>query len=247
MKNAIFVLSGNCRTFIDCIDNQYTQLISKLFPQDVNIFLYLYLKLSDPGPKGQSGWNFEYKYIDYNAVLDKINQIKIKYPTLNIEYKILPDNEISDNELMSQVKDRSLYNSYYARDHILLRGLHCHYNLEKCGEYILEKETSLHCKFDYRIYVRPDLFFLKSCDNIDTYSEYIVTTGKGPCTDDHLAIIPRNYLNAFFFDRMNIYRNNTLEYFITPEAVYFHTILYEIKPIGVYEILRARVFDRNIY
>ena len=61
MKNVIFVLSGNSRTFIDCIDSIYTHLILKLFPKDVNIYIYMYLKLTDPGPKGQDGWNFKYK------------------------------------------------------------------------------------------------------------------------------------------------------------------------------------------
>ena len=84
MKNAIFVLSGNCRTFIDCVDSIYSNLISTLFPQDVNIYIYLYLKLTDPGPKGYAGWNFQYKDVDQNMILDKINTFKTKYPTLNV-------------------------------------------------------------------------------------------------------------------------------------------------------------------
>ena len=38
-----------------------------------NIYVYLYLKLTDPGPKGQGGWDFEYKSNDYNTILNKIN------------------------------------------------------------------------------------------------------------------------------------------------------------------------------
>jgi hypothetical protein len=240
MKNAIFILSGNCRTFISCIDSVYDHLISKLFTPDVNIYIYLYLKLSDPGPKGQFGWNFEYENVDYNILLDKINTFKTNHPAINIDYKILLDNEITDNELMAQVKDRSLYIDCYAKDNVFLRGLHCHYNFEKCGTYILEKENDIQSKFDYIIYVRPDLFFVNDCDDIGTYNTSIITLCEGPNSynNDHMAIVPRDHFNAFFFDRMNVYRNNTLKCFISPEEVYWHTITYEVKPIGKYYIKR---------
>jgi hypothetical protein len=241
MENVLFVLPGNARTFIDCIDSIYTNLISKLFSQDMNIFIYLYLILSDPGPKGQDGWNFQYKDNDSNIILDKIHKIKTEYPSLNIEYKLLPGDEISDNELISQVKERGLYTGYYIRDSVLLRGLHCHYNLEKCGNYILEKERSIESKFKYIIYVRPDLFIVNSCNNIETYNTSLITLGEGPdpYNNDHMAIIPREHLNSFFFDRMNVYRNNTLTTFITPEEVYWHTIKYEVKCIAAYYIKRS--------
>jgi hypothetical protein len=237
MKNVIFILSGNCRTYNDCIESIYTHVISKLFSQDVKIFIYLYLKLSDPGPKGQQGWDYEYKQCDYNVILEEIHKIKTNYPMLNIEYKLLPGDEISDNDLLAQVKDRSLYNGFYAEDKKLLRGLHCHYNFEKCGNYILEKETSIQCKFDYIIYVRPDLYFFDSCNNITTFDTSKIITG----TTDHIAIVPRNHINAFFFDRMNIYRNNTEKYFTMAEDVWLHTLtnIVEMGNIGKYYIKRT--------
>ena len=45
---------------------------------------------------------------------------------LNIEYKLLSGNEISDDELFLQVKDRRSYDGYYAEDDKLLRGMQCH-------------------------------------------------------------------------------------------------------------------------
>ena len=241
MKNAIFILPGNCRTFISCINNQYTNIISRLFSQDYTIYMYLYLKLTDPGPKGQDSWNFEYKDNDHERVLDKINEIKKEYNTINIEYKLLHSNELSDDELLAQVKDRSLYVGHYIRDSILLRGIHCHYNFEKCGNYILEKEKSIQTRFDYIVYMRPDLFFTEPCNNIETYSKSLVTLANGPhsCSNtDHLAIIPRAHLENFVFDRMNIYRNNTTLHFTMPEEVYWHTVNHEVKPIGQYYIKR---------
>jgi len=241
MKTALFVLAGNCRTFVDCIDSAVRHLFLKLFSEDVNIYIYLYLKLSDPGPKGQDGWDFMYKDNDYNTILDKINEIKSTYPSLNIEYTLLNGENIPDSELLSQVKNRSLYINGYAKDNVLLRGLHCHYNLEICGNYILEKENAIQCKFDYIIYVRPDLFFTDYCNNIETYSKSIITLGEGPNSynNDHLAIVPREHLNSFFFDRITVYRNNTNIFFQSPEEVYWHTISYEVKPIGPYFIKRA--------
>ena len=118
--------------------------------------------------------------------------------------------------------------------------MHCHYNLEKCGGYILEKEESTQQKFDYIIYARPDLFFTNKCASIETYNTSKVTLGKGPTNynNDHIAIIPRDYLNAFFFDRIGVYRTNTQKHFISPEEVYWHTITYEVKQIGKYYIKR---------
>lgn len=243
MTNALFVLSGNCRTFIDCIDNMCANIILKLFSEDVNIYLYLYLKLTDPGPKGQDGWNFEYKNNDYNSIVDKIKDIQSKYTKFNIEYKLLNDNSISDNDLLSQVMKRSMYTEWYSDDKQLLRGMHCHYNLEECGKYILEKEASIQCKFDYIVYVRPDLYFTTSCNNIETYNKSIITIGEGPLPYghicDHMAIVPRDHLNSFFFDRMAVYRNNTTKYFCYVEQVFWHTITYEVKKIGNYFIKRS--------
>jgi len=239
-KHAIFVFSGNCRTFINCVDSVYTHIISKLFSNKFTIYIYLYLKLSDPGPKGKDGWNFTYKDVTDSMIVNKINELKRKYSTLNIEYTLLAGDEISDTELMAQVKDRTLYTGGYIKDNILIRGLHCHYNFEKCGNYIVEKEKSIQCTFDYIIYIRPDLFFDKSCDNIQTYSKTIITLGIGPneYNNDHIAIIPRQHLDAFFFGRINLYRHNTQHQMKSPEMVYWHTIIYEVKPIGHYYIKR---------
>ena len=244
-QNVLFVLSGNCRTFIDCIDSCYLHIISKLFlGLDVNIHIYLYLKLTDPGPKGTPGWNFTYADVEYRFIENKINEIKDKYG-LSIDYKLLSNNEITDKELLSQVKDRSKYIDNYKNDKTLIRGLHCHYNLERCGNYILEKEASLGFQFNYYVYIRPDLYFTEDCAPIHTYDNSKVTLCSGCYPDhsngyanDHFAIIPKVYSKAFFFDRMNLYRNNTTNTFDTPETVYWHTINYTVRDIGKYIIKR---------
>ncbi len=243
MLNVLFVLAGNSRTFIDCIDNIYINVISHLFKNisSVNIFIYFYLKLDDPGPKGQPSMNFQYPPNDYQVILDKINQMKMNYPFLNIDYKILHTDEISNKQLLAQVKNRKAYIGFYELDHKFVRGLHCHYNLEKCGTYILEKETSMQCTFDYIIYIRPDLFFTEKCLGIEEYNKDVITLGEGLNRDcnDHIAIIPRQYMNAFFFERMNLYRTNKHYLFTRAEDVYHYTIHYQVKYMGKYFINRG--------
>lgn len=240
ITNSLFILCGNCRTFTDCIDSFFTNIVSHLFSQDVKIYIYLYLKLTDPGPKGQYGWDYEYKNNDYNTILDKILTIKLKFPNINIDYKLLNTDEISDNELISQIKDRNLYKGCFSNNKFLIRAMHCHYNFEKCGNYILEKEEDIKCKFDFIIYTRPDLYFTNYCNNIEKYNTSIITLCEGPniINNDHMAIIPRQHLNSFFFDRINIYRNNTNKIYEIAEQVYCDTINYEVKSIGTYFIKR---------
>jgi len=238
--NNVFIIAGNCRTFIDCIDSCYNHVISKLF-QGIpsNNYIYLYLKLNDPGPKGQEGWNFSYENIDNNKLMEKINELNQKY-NLNIDYKIINDNEITDDELFKQIKDRSKYVHHYEKDNILLRGLHCHYNFECCGKYIEEKEKLINVKFDNIIYIRPDLYFTEDCENITNYCNDIITVAEGPTSYniDHIAIIPRVNFKSFFYDRINIYRNNDKIYFESPEHVYIYTIKFTVKKIGAYYIKR---------
>lgn len=237
MKNAIFVISGNCRSFLDCLDTCYDNIMTKMFDKhQYNLYAYFYLKLTDPGPKGQSGWNYTYKNVEKNKVIDKIKEIK----DIGVDYKILDGNEISDNELLSQVKNRLNYISYYGKDNVLLRGMHCHYNLEMCGKFIIEKEKEIRQKFDFMVYIRPDLYFTEKCKNIESYDNSKITLGEGPnyYNNDHIAIVPSEHFQSFFFDRMKVYRTNETKSFDTPESVYWHTIKFKTDCIGKYFIKR---------
>lgn len=247
-QNAMVVISGNCRTFIDCIDSCYTNVITKLFSQDnYNIFLYLYLKIKDPGPKGQTGWDFIYTDVDYSILVNKINEMIDKYKHINVEYKILENNEISDNDLYAEIKDRSKYQNrsatdkYWGIDSILLRSLHCYYNYELCGKYILNKENELKINFNYIIWIRPDLYFIEPAVSVERYNNNVVTCGQlfpNCYNTDHMALIPRKYFTNFFFDRIEVFRNNTEKIFVAPEELFWSTIKYEEQYIGKYYIKR---------
>jgi hypothetical protein len=243
MKDAIFVIPGGCRTFLDCIDSIYNHIITKLFSiKEYNIHIYMYLKLSDPGPKGDPGWDFTYKSVDYTRLVEKIELLKSKYPFI-LEYKIINGDELSNDELLKQVKDRSKYcGRFFGNDSFLTRALQCHFNLEQCGAYILDKERKLNIVFDKIVYIRPDLFFSEDCKDIAKYSSTKVTTARGPipytCESDHCAIIPRLKLGNFFFDRINLYRNNITKLYEIVENVYYGTIDYEGQFVGKYYIKR---------
>ena len=63
--------------------------------------------------------------------------------------------------------------------------------------------------------------------------------GPNIYNNDHIAITPREHMDSFFFNRMNLYRNNIINYFHTPEEVYWNTINFEVKQIGEYYIKRS--------
>ncbi len=201
----IYFLCGNARTFLDCFDTTYKNIIDKLFSDNTkkNTHVLFYLKCDDPGPKEQTGWNFTYPLIDETILKNKISKFTEKYSKISFHSEILLTNKIDDNQLLLQVKQRQLYTGFLSEDNKLLRALHCHYNIEDCGKIINQIETDNKFNFDFYIYIRPDLLFEQPCPNI---SEYVSDTdkiilGQGPnrFNNDHIAIIPHKYKYNFFF------------------------------------------------
>ena len=201
---------------------------------NTNIIILFYLKLNDTKNPVFKSFNV----IDKKSVINKLNELK-KY-NIHIESIILDDNELNDLEILSLVKDRSKYLEFN-NDQNLIRALQCHYNFEACGKKILSIQKENNIEFDTFVYIRPDLFFTKDCENINKYSSTKVTLGLGSSNyayDDHTAIIPKSYFYPFFFERMEIYRNNTTQKYGYAEAVYLKTIDYEKKELGNFEIKR---------
>lgn len=242
----IYFLCGNARTFIDCFDSTYENIILKLFCDNTkkNTHVLFYLKCDDPGPKGQRDWNFTYPLIDETTLKNKISEFTEKYNNISFHSEILPTNKINDSDLLSQVKTRKLYTKFLGDDNKLIRTLHFHYNIEDCGKIINQIETDNKVNFDYYIYIRPDLYFYESCHNI---SEYVTNTDKiilgpsiPPHINDHIAIIPHKYKDNFFFERMNLIRTNNETTFYMSEHIYENTIQgkYIRKTIGKSQIKR---------
>jgi hypothetical protein len=230
----LVVICGGARTFYDCIDSQYENVISKL-AQDVSVLFYL--KKTDPGPKGQKGWDFEYEDVETETINDKINNILKKNKNIKIYSNILDGDVIDDNELLKTVKDRSKYIEFLKDDDKFIRCLHQFYNFKKCGE-IIKKQN---IKYDYYIFLRPDIFFTKKCLPIEKYSSKNVTLHSdinNPHYIDHLAIIPHNQFDNFFFGRIDFIKNNKSIFIEKSEDIFLHTIDYEEKKIGDFYVKR---------
>lgn len=224
--NRLYFLCGNARTFETCFDNAYENIIDKLFDNNTpnNTYVLLYLKSNDPGPKGQNGWDFKYPNIKKEKLQEIVSNFKNKYKNVKFYSELLITDEISDIEIFKQIKNRSLYKGFFGDDKKLIRGLHFHYNIERCGNIINRIEENLKLKFDFYIHLRPDLYFKNYIHNISNYdyNKIIVGGQKDPC--DHLAIIPNKYKYDFFFARMNLFRTNNEQIFYFSEMIYFHTI-----------------------
>jgi hypothetical protein len=237
----LFIIAGGCRTFLECYDNIYNNLIIPFsdYNKDIIPDIYLYLKLSDPGKKDLVNWNFDYKQMNKEDIINKINS---KHYT---DYKILEQPECSDlehekniknNNLVTRPKMISVPNDDFGT-HVngesksktpvkrIIRGMQCHYNYKQCGEYILELEKKKKIKYDYIVFCRPDLYFLKSVKHYSSFNKDLICTGD---KSDRLAYIPRKYMEKFFFDRYNVYINNASnfnnELFYNIKDVYFKTI-----------------------
>lgn len=250
MLSNIYIVAGNARTFTKCIDSLYNNVITKLFydsKKDINTHILFYLKMDDPGAKNQCGWDFFYNKISEEEINEKID--KLGKNNITIHKHIINTNEISDDELLIQVKDRSKYIEFLSDDKKLIRCMHFLYNIEQCGKLIENIEHINGFKFDYYIFVRPDLYFVSSllfnlCNtNIDVnlYDE-IINSGKiilCNAETDHFTIIPNQNFNKFFKDLMNEIRTNTQNYYIDCENIFFKKLEpYDIKFICKYYIKR---------
>ena len=217
----IYFLCGNARTFMTCFESTYENIIDKLFSNNTqkNTHVLFYLKCDDPGPKGQTGWNYTYPLIDETELKNKISEFTKKYNNITFHSEILPTNKIKDSDLLRQVKTRKLYTNFFFQDSKFVRALHCHYNIEDCGKIINKIESHNKFNFDFYIYIRPDLFFEEPCHSISEYN-----TDKIICDWDHVAIIPHKYKDNFFFERMDLIRTNDKIEFHNSENIYYYTI-----------------------
>ena len=237
MPNTIFVFCGGARTFLECFDTCFENVVSKLCPDLSKVTLLFYMKLTDPGPKGQRLWNFTYKNNNYDEILEKINEYRSK--GIDIYHKLVFQSEISDIDLMASVKNREAYVGFNSTDKHLIRALHIAYNFERAGRMLLDVEREKGYQFDTVVYVRPDLMFTGEAKPLSEYilDEPIFCTGINDYSYDHFAIMSRFYMKPFFLDKMEIYRTNTEKQYITPEHMYTD-IPHRIETIAPYFIKR---------
>ena len=237
MPKTVFVFCGGARTFLQCFDICYEKVISRLCPDPSDVTLLFYMKLTDPGPKQQEFWNYEYADVNYNETVAKINEYRGR--GIRIFDTILFHSEINDIDLMLSVKDRSLYDGFNSSDVHFIRALHQAYNFEQCGKRILEIEKAQGYQFDFAVYVRPDLIFFTEAPPLSEIilDKVVMCTGVNAYIYDHFAIVPRVYLEHFFLEKMETYRTNTTKTYETPEMLYIE-VNHRVETIAHYNIQR---------
>ena len=241
--NRIYFLCGNARTFSQCFDSAYSHIIDKLFDNNtkMNTHVLFYLKCDDPGPKGQKKWDFTYPPINKEELESQILHFAKKYNNITFYSKVLLTNEIGDDELFSQIKNRSLYIRFFSDDKKLLRALHYNYNIDQCGKIIEVIEFKKQIQFDYYIFIRPDLFFKKPCKHVSNYTAYdkIILDNQNVSSIDHFAIIPKKYKYTFFFSRMNLFITNNEHRFWRNEDI-MRILLDNCEIIHLFEYIIKR-------
>jgi hypothetical protein len=250
-SNNLFVISGNARTIMKCIDSQYNHIITRLFSNNpaAKVSVYMHIKLSDPGAKGLTGYNYTYAPVNREVLLEKIRDLMNQYPHIHIYHTILDGEEISEAPLFSQLKGRSRFTGHLGEDKFLKRSMFIHYNYERCGVNILRLQKENNCVYDTFVYIRPDIYLTENCQTIDTYNKnkVIMSLAGDISPPPHLGgsgliyIIPKQYFKNFFVDIMNIYRTERADYsekLTAAEYVAAAAMPYEVVKIGNPSILR---------
>jgi len=250
-SNNLFVISGNARTIMKCIDSQYNHIITRLFSNNpaAKVSVYMHIKLSDPGPKGLTDYNYTYAPVNREVLLEKIRDLMNQYPHIHIYHTILDGEEISEASLFSQLKGRSRFTGHLGEDKFLKRSMFIHYNYERCGVNILRLQKENNCVYDTFVYMRPDIHLTENCQTIDTYdkNKVMISLVGDISPPPHLGgsgliyIIPKKYFKNFFVDIMNIYRTERDDYsekLTAAEYVAAAAMPYEVVKIGNPSILR---------
>jgi hypothetical protein len=234
-----------------CIDNAFKHVVTKLFSNDpsAKVSVYMHLKLTDPGPKGHPNFNYEYPPVNKESMLNKIQELTNTYPDIKIHHTLLDGEEISEHDLLSQLKARSRFTEHLGEDKFLKRSMFIHYNYEKCGVNILRLQEENKCVYDTFVYMRPDIIVSEDCNTIDTYDKdkVIFSSRRHEPDKDCLGgtglifIIPKKFFKNFFVDIMNIYRTDTGDRYkklISAEEVGASALPYKVAKISNPEILR---------
>jgi hypothetical protein len=125
-SDVLVLIAGGARTFLHTFDSQITSVIDALGHADV----YLYLKLTDPGPKGQEGWNFKYKDQNKEAI-----ELKIKQCSSVVGYELV--NGDPPNETQKMLRDldcRRIFKGYMDEGLHRVRAMLMHQTLHTAGK-----------------------------------------------------------------------------------------------------------------
>ena len=238
LDTVLYVLCGNARTFLNCIDGVFSHVIHNLFTCNKEILFYL--KLDDPGPKEQEDGNFTYPPLNRADVERKIQLLEQTYK-LKFHVFIYPSNTIQGNELVHSLPKRELYIDYLSNDQKLERCLHFFHNFVHCGQLIEHIIKHEHKNYSQFIFLRPDLLFEEDLPSISSRNQELIFA-KGPNKpselSDHFAIVPKKLFHSFFYYPMEMLKQNVSQPFKNVQEIYKHNKPFIEKPLGKYSIKR---------
>ena len=238
----LYVISGCVRTFKYTIDSIFKNVVEGFSGMKdglkPNIKVLLYLKLTEPGPKGQIAvrGHRNYKYSDVN--ISELQKLIGKYQKqFNIEVRVILKEISTELELFNMVVNRQRFsgflNTYAQNEKVstegpkqnLIRSMYNFQSLLQCDKWIDEQNES----YNWIVWLRPDLLIKSRLKNYTTYINNTIYMGRtNPMSKciDHIAIIPFQFRKQFFRDRFCLYSSKilTTDRFNTAEDIYKYTL-----------------------
>jgi hypothetical protein len=211
--NILYCILGGVRTIDKTYDKIYHNVIRSFYYKESDI--YLYLKANDLGPKNNGGVNFVYHSLDKDEIIELVS----KYHA--IDNLVFSDFNLEEEDIEKYVKNRERFINWMSTDDVLIRIMNFHYNLLKCGEWILEKEKLNKKQYDYIFYTRPDIDFPNRIPFYLNYSNEKVYDLSKKNFNDFAGIIPRNLMDHYLFKPFELYENlnNCTKQFFGPEQM----------------------------
>ena len=211
--NILYCILGGVRTIDKTYDKIYHNVIRSFYYKESDI--YLYLKVNDLGPKNNGGVNFVYHSLEKDEIIELLS----KYHA--IDNLVFSDFNLEEEDIEKYVKNRERFINWMSDDEVLIRIMNFHYNLLKCGEWILEKEKLNKKKYDYIFYTRPDIDFPNRIPFYLNFSNDKVYDLSKKNFNDFTGIIPRNLMEHYLFKPFELYKNpnNYTNHFFGPEQM----------------------------
>lgn len=222
----LFAVSGNARSFLNCFNSYIHNFVTPLLNNtNRSAHFYFYLKLRDPGPKGQHGFDYTYKDVDADAIVAQLRDLARQPHTL-VSYRLMQEDDPTDDAIMAQVKNRSKYTQFLASDRMLVRSVQFFYNLEQVGKFLAERLWMQKWRYKDVVWTRPDLYFATKAKSLNDFRADGVVRGilnkqKRYMSKDFIALVRGPFIEQFFTKGMHILRTNNHDLYSSSEALYY--------------------------
>ena len=150
---AIVLIGGGARTFLCTFDKLLESFIVPLDEPRGGADVYAYLKATDPGPKGQRGFNYHYKDADAGLLREKL----ATYPNV-VGSTIIPEPACQGQCLIARhVRCRGRFTEFLRDDMHLARYVAFAVGLEYLGTELFALEAVRGRRYAVVAWMRPDI------------------------------------------------------------------------------------------